>query len=374
MDLPSRTDLFDAGAREIIARSEARAPARRIAPEALYTEGSDVNVLIAGTSAMAEDVLRVHARHEAASFLDSAKGDALDRFIMDRTGRDLPRKTAAAALVPVTLSRPAASLTGLSLRTNKRLRTRTGVEFELLSTLSLAPGALSATGTARAVLAGTEGNVAALAITEIVETPDPGLRISNLEPATGGTDRESDAAYRERGRAYFGAARRGILAAIELGAKSTDGIALATVEEQLDLNGDPNGHVLVYVADPTGRANKPLTERVKAKLLEYRALGVPPHVIGAVPEYVPIVYRLRTLVGTDAELVFDTLRFATVALANQTPPGKPLEASLLMALARRIPGLIVRDDLLANPVGDVYPSEPGRAVRTRADLVTYVIG
>lgn len=371
-DLPTRTELFAVGAREMIARSEARAPAKRIAPEAIYTEGTDVNLLVAGASAMAEDVLRHHANAEADKWLDSARGAALDRLVLDRTARELTRKTAAPAYAPVTITRNAPG-PAVALAAGKRVRTSTGVEFELSSTAALADGALGPlTVTARAVLAGTEGNVAIDTLTEIVDSPDQALRATNPEPATGGSDREPDGAYRERARAYYRALRRGTLGAIELGARSTPGVALTTVEEDLDAEGNPNGNVRVYVADVTGQANSVLVARVKANLLDYRCLGIAPFVYGAVPELVDVAYRLRYTAGTDPQLAFEQLRFATVALVNQTPPGKPLEVSLLYAIARRVPGLIVRDDLLVTPIGDVYPSAEGRVLRTSADRVTYV--
>jgi len=370
MDLPTRNDLFDAAAREVIARSEARAPGKRIAPAAIYTEGSDVNVLLAGGSAMAEEVLRQAAKADADKWLDSARGEALDRLVLDRTSREVIRKGAAPAYVVVSLERHAGPLEAITLPAGKRLRTAGQIEFELLTQVSLGAGVTGPlSATARAVLAGTAANIAPGTLVEIVATPDRELTVQNPGPATGGYDREPDAAYRGRARAFYRTARRGTIPAIEFGAISTPGVAFATVEEGLDELGDPNGFVYVYVGDVTGQANAPLVSRVKQELREYRCGGIPPVIVGATPEYIEVRYRPSVLAGYDPETVLEQLRFATVALVNQVAPNKPLERSLLYSIARRVPGLIVRDELIASPTGDIYPSAPGRVLRTTPDRV-----
>lgn len=372
-DLPTRAELFDAGAREAIARSEARAPANRIAPQAIYTEGGDANILLSGSSAMAEDVLRQHVKDQANMWLDSSRGPELDRLVLDRVSRQLPRKEASPALAVCTLTRTEGSFAAVNLDAGDIVRTKTGIEFELISAASVPAASRGPiTVSARAKLAGGAGNVGPGQIVEIVESPDQKLMITNGQ-ATGGNERETDASYRERARAWFSTARRGILAAIQQGALAVPGIVLATVEEQVDDAGDPTGYVFLYVADKNGQANSLLVSKVRDSLSEYRCCGIPPYIVGAVPEYVSIAYRLRFLANTDPQLAFDQLRFATVALANQTAPNKPLEISLLTSLARRVPGLIVRDDLLVTPIGDIYPSALGRVLRTTADRVTWVV-
>lgn len=373
-DLPTRTDLFDAGAREIVARSAARAPARRISPEALYTEGTDINILTAGASAMAEDVLRQHARGTAALYLDSSEDEDLDRLVTDRYGRELARKEASPGLVPLTITRTSGAFPGGSLSAGARVRTPAGLEFELRTAVGITAGSSGPFSvTARAVLAGSASNAAANTITQFSSTPfDSNLQVTNDVAATGGADRETDAAYRGRARTFFTAARRGIKAAIEFGALTVPGVALATAEEELDSSGIQTGNVFVYIADVNGQANAVLTQQVLDALIEYRCLGIPPFVIGAVPEYVPITWRLRFETGVDQALAFEQVRFGTVALVNQTRPNSPLETSLLFAIARRVPGVIVRSDALVTPLGDIYPSATGRIIRTTTELVTLV--
>lgn len=370
-DLPTRTDLFDAGAREGIARSNARAPSKRLSPKAFYTEGSDINIVVAGASAMAEEVLRQATRADTSKWLDSASYDDLDRLVLDRTSRGLPRKGAAPAYAPVTFLRLEGTLPSVNLSAGTLVQTATQVQFELLSNVALPSGATGpVTVTARAVLAGTEANLGESVLTELVSSPDPEITVTNLDVAAGGYDREPDGAYRERARAFFRNAPRGTVPAIELGARSVAGIAFATVEEQVDASGDPTGFVFVYVGDVNGQANQALVTRVKYGLREYRAAGIPPVVIGSIPEYISYVIKPRFVAGYDPESVLAQLQFAIVALVNQTQPNLPVEFSLLMTLARRVPGLLVRDDLFTSPTGDVYPSATGRCLRTTLDRIT----
>jgi hypothetical protein len=273
----------------------------------------------------------------------------------------------------VTIYRAVGTLPPVVYSAGDKVRTATGIEFEFMSDLTFAQNAVGpATATVRAVLAGTAGNVAAGQITQFEDPVDQNMRITNDGPATGGIDDETASSYRERGRAFFLAARRGTGPAILFGTVSVDGIVLATVEEQLDDLGDPTGFIFIYIADVNGQANAALVRKVKDALLEYRCCGIPPFVIGAVPEYVSIQYRLRFVAGTDQQLAFDQLRFGTVALVAQTPPGRPLERSLLFSIGRRVPGLIVLDDFVANPLGDIYPSGKSRALRTTLERVTQV--
>jgi uncharacterized phage protein gp47/JayE len=373
-DLPTRTDLFDTGAREAIARSNARAPGKRLSPQAIYTEGSDINILLAAGSAMAEEVLRQASRADADKWLDSSREEALDRLILDRTSRECVRKGAAPAYVPLTFLRLEGPLAAFNISAGRQVKTAQQVAFELMSPVAFSAGFTGPlTVTGRAVLAGTEANVAIGTVTELDASPDPNLSVTNLDFGSGGYDREPDSAYRERGRAFFRSARRGTIPAVELGARSVAGIAFATVEEELDAEGVQTGNVFVYVGDVNGQANQALVAQVRDGLLEYRAGGVVPVIVGAVPEYIEIAFRPRFVAGYDPAAVLAQLRFATVALVNQTDPNKPVQYSLLQALARRVPGLVVLDDLIANPTGDVYPSAPGRVLRTTPDRVSLAV-
>ena len=243
--LPTRADYFQVGAQEVFARSVSRPRAQRLSPEAVFTEGTDINIIIAAASAMGDEATRHLAIRMAALYLDSAEGEDLDRLVADRFSPTVVRKQAAPAVVPLVFSRPSppSALLGATIDVGDKVRTANGLEFELLQPASFSVGSTGpVTAPAQAVLAGTGGNVQAGTIVQFGQTPaDPSIVVTNLEPATGGTDVETDEALRERARDFFRVARRGTLAAIEFGALTVDGVASATAEEVLDSAGLPTG-------------------------------------------------------------------------------------------------------------------------------------
>ena len=103
-DLPVFEDLFR------IARDEAMLRNGRISREAIEREGMDANILMAAGTAIGDEVVGQLGALEAAVFLDSAKGAALDRLVFDRYS--LVRKPASAALGTVTFTTTAP--TGIS--------------------------------------------------------------------------------------------------------------------------------------------------------------------------------------------------------------------------------------------------------------------
>ena len=106
MGLPTRADYFNLGAEEVVARSLARPPSQRIARDAIFTEGTDINVILASAAGMADEVTRHLALRCGALYLDSAEKNDLDRLVEDRFGPTVQRKQPAPALVPLQFSRP----------------------------------------------------------------------------------------------------------------------------------------------------------------------------------------------------------------------------------------------------------------------------
>src|SRR5262245_31566882 len=126
MGLPTRADYFNIGAEEAIARSLARPPTQRIARDAVFTEGTDINIIIASASAMADEGTRHLAMECGAHFLDSAEGADLDRLVADRYGTAVQRKQPAPALVPLRFQRPNPSGAALSLPVGAKIRAMRG--------------------------------------------------------------------------------------------------------------------------------------------------------------------------------------------------------------------------------------------------------
>jgi len=374
--LPTRADYFQVGAQDVFARSSQRPRAQRLSPEAVFTEGTDINIILAAASAMADEGSRHLALRMAALFLDSAEQEDLDRLVADRFSPTVVRKQAAPAVVKLSFSRssPPSPLGGATMNLGDKFRTVNGVEFELTQPVSLPSGSTGpVTAPAQAVLAGTGGNVAADSVTQPVQPlQDPTIQVTNPEVAAGGADIETDEALRERARDFFRTARRGTLAAIEFGALTVEGVTSATAEEVLDvLTGLPNGMVRVYIADRNGQSNSILAEAVRLALREYRAAGIVVDVLSSQPDYQEIAYRVAFRSGVDTVAAINQLKAVTVATVNLLGPNEPLLRSQLFAIARSIPGAIVREDAVQIPGGDVEPVEGlPRSFRTSLDRVT----
>ncbi len=371
--LPTREDFFQIGARDVFARAQLRAKSTRLSPQAVFTPGTDINIIIAASSAMADEATRHLGLRIAALYLDSAEGEDLDRLVADRFSPTVVRKQAAQAVVPLTFSRsiPPSAGSPITYAAGRKFKTQTGIQYELVESASFGINA-SGPVTARAVasLAGEVGNVADGAINEFVDaSSDAAMVVTNLEPAAGGVDVETDASLRERARSFFLAARRGILSAIEFGALTVAGVASAVGEELIGPDGFPNGYVRIYIADKNGQANSVMATAVSLALREYRGAGVPVAVIVSSPQFLSVSYVVGFGVGVDQQRAIQQLKTLTVNAMSVLAPNEPLRSSMLMALARSIPGLVVPSTAIQDPLGDVFPDN-GRTIRTTFDRVT----
>lgn len=372
-DLPTRDDYFDIGSEEVFSRSSVRTRSTRISPEAVTTEGTDINIIIAACSAMADEATRHLSLRMAALFLDSAEGDDLDRLVADRFSPTIVRKQAAPAVVTVDFFRsiPPSGGAAVIFPIGTKLRTEQGTEFVTTTVASLA---LNSTGpvpaVAEAVQAGTVGNVEKEQITAFVQTPtDPEAQVINPAVASGGTDIETDAQLRERARDFFRVARRGTLAAIEFGALTVNGVESATATEILDGLGKPTGVVQLQIADVNGNSNAILADAVKNALFEFRAAGVVVDILLSAPQLEDIAYTLAFRPATDTNTAIQQLKTIVDASVNLLAPGEPLLRSLLIALARSIPGAIVTEDSVVTPATDITPGV-AKTIKTSIDRVT----
>lgn len=371
MDFPTRAELFETAADDVLERAAAREPGRRISPEEVYTEGSDVNILLSASSAMADEVVRQLVAAFGALFLATAEREDLDRLVFDRYSAEVVRRGATAAIVPVVLRRTGGALAALPIPVGTTVGTGDGVTFRTVTLAAFDAGSVGpVTVFAQCTAAGIQGNVAVGTVVELVDAlGDPNVVITNEEPGAGGDDTESDASLRDRARRFLPSARRGTVEAIRFGALTVEGVRQATVVEDVDVDGSPTGRVTCYIADANGQANAALVDAVRTRLVEYRAAGVVVDVYGGTPTLVPIVLRLRFAANFDSTLVFDSVRRAIVAAVNVLPPGDTLTRSLIFAVARSVPGAIVLDDAIVSPVGDVVPTG-GEVLRTAVELVT----
>lgn len=371
-DLPTRADLFNIGAADVLDRSAARVPERRISAGEVFTEGSDINIAVGSASGMGEEVVRQVALRLKALFLDGAEGEDLDRLVADRFSPTVVRKEATPALATVEFTRSTGALPAGAIGAGTRVRTTDGVEFRTRLTVAFAALQLGPVSVVvEATLAGTGSTAAENTITEFVDQPfDQAVQVTNPEVAAGGDDRETDERLRERARDFYVQARRGTIGAIQFGATTVAGVRQATAVEEIDPNSlELTGRVELFIADAQGQANSALGAAVSAALLEFRGAGIIVPVISSVPLFVPIVYRLRFDAGTSSTEAFGSIQQGTLAAVNALRPRVTLEVSLLFTTARSVPGVIVLEDAIVAPVGDLVPTS-NQVIRTRIDLVT----
>lgn len=378
-DLPTRSDYFNVFLREVLARAATRSTGKQITVDQVTNPGSDINLIAVGTSAMAEEVTRQLARSTRALTLDGAQGAELDRWASDRYGTAVPRKQATPARVLLTLRRTSGG-GGVTYPSGSRVATPGGVLFTLLADAPFTAGSNGPVRVnARAVNAGTAGNVATGTITRfITPPPDSTMSVSNETPpgattgaASGGDATETDSAYRERIRRFFLTLPKGTLPAIEFGALTVPGIRQATAVEETTITGGLSGRVFLYLADANGQANATVVEEVRVALLEYRCGGVQVVIVGGTPTYVTIQYHLRFATNVDTAAAFESVRATTLARVNQLAPQETLPVSMLFEIARSVPGVVVLQDAVALPAGDVVPPDgSGQVIRTRTDLIS----
>lgn len=359
-DFPTFDDLFDAGEREILIRPTS------FSPEIVRTDGSDVNIAMAWSAAMAEEVARAgqlafNETHLALAIKEG--GETLDRWVLDRYQE--PRQESQASVVTLELRRTDTT-EGVTVEAGSLF----GAGDVVFATVNDVVFPVGSTGPlfviAIAQKTGPTGDVPIGAITDVVsQLEDATITVTNLEPSAGGTEAESDDAYGARAQDFFINARRGTLAAIISGATSTPGVTEASATENIEpATGLPNFRVSVVIADDNGQANAALAQRVRERQDEFRCLGVPVTVLAGVPEFVDIVVEGLTFkANTNTTTVLEQARASILGAVNGTAPSETLTRNVIETALGSVDNLIVPAGAVVQPAGDLVPL-PGGVIRT----------
>lgn len=365
--IPTFDDIFDAARREILV-----APTR-FNPEIVDTEGSDVNVMISAGAGIGEEVARfVQASADEVNLRTAQErgGEVLDRFIYDRY--QLVRFETTPSVVTLTLSRTDTS-NSETVQSASVFGTSDGQTFSTISDVPFGSGSAGPFQViAEAEATGPLGNVAVNTVTEVISTfVNKTFLVDNLEPAAGGQDDETDNELATRARNFFINARRATQPALVTGALNTPGVAQATAIEKLNpSNGAPIFRVELIISDRDGQANQALVQRVRERLLEFRALGTPVQVIAGNPQFITVtVVNVTFVAGTNTTIVIDQARNAIVQAVNSLAPNDTLEQATLFAALKSTVGVLVADDSITEPAGDLVPSS-GSVIRTETSRVT----
>lgn len=380
-DLPQWDDLFR------IARDEALTRNGRISRAAIERPGMDANILVAACAAIGDEIVGQLASLEAAIFLDSATGQALDRLVYDRYG--LVRKPAAASLGTVTFTTDVATGTAFSIPVGVTLQTADGIQFTTTEAV-IFPNA--STGpvycAVRSVLAGPDQNVGIGTLTSLVSTivsQPTDLHVTNALATTGGDAAETDDSLRDRARRFFTTARRGTIGAIEEAALGVGGVQKAVAFEILDSLGRPARVVQLVVADAFTEQfadfsvtpplyqtqSQLLSSLVFNALADVRAAGIYVKVYVANVVLQPWQLALSFRAGVDVNAAALAARAAIVNYTNALEPGAPINIQDALAALALVPGLAASGGNIISPAGDVVAT-PLQVIRTSLALVTAV--
>jgi uncharacterized phage protein gp47/JayE len=379
-DLPSFPDLFRIGKTEALVRN------RRLSPEEIDRQGSDLNILLAAPAAMADECIGQLAGLRADLFSGTARGDALDRLITDRYP-DLIRKQAAPSYGYLTFSYSPAVSSAFTIPDGTVASTADGIQFITVGSAAVATGATSTRVPIRSVLAGANQKATAGKITNLISTlsgaPTSGMTVSNVTATAGGEDKETDGDYVVRYQKHYLAARRATTGAIEQAVLGVPGIVKATVYENLDTLGRPIGYVQVVVSDsfteqflttsvlPATYATQlaSLTTQIQSTLREWRAAGIGVTVTFASVVIQTVRLLLSYVAGADESAVNNIVLARIVQKINTLPPGQSLALEDLRSILRTTSGVFYTGGEVLSPVGDVVV-QPQQVLRTSSTFVT----
>ncbi len=365
-DLPSRLDFFSLGRDYVLQRST------KLDPAQVDTAGSDANLFVGIAAVMADQVTRQLAYRTGALLLASSDDEDLDRLVYDRFG--LTRKGASPARGTVLISRATLTAGAGSIPIGTKIVTSTNVEYITTQTATFGIADTSTSCNVRAVQAGKSTQIGAGFIKRFAQPQllfDTTLEPSNPTPTAGGEDAEDDDTFRDRVRDFWRTARRGVLAAIEFGAKTVEGVVSARAVEALSVGGSPARVVMLYISDSSGVANAALAEEVQVALNDYRAAGITVLVFTSSPLIVSIQLALAFAAGVDTRTLTDQIRAAVFEFVNTLPVNGTLYVGELYSVLQRFvgDGLIPNKASIVAPTGDLVPSV-GTTLRTLLENVT----
>lgn len=328
-----------------------------------WREGSVNDAYLGGACVAVDEVVRVLVALFGAQFVDTATGGDLDALAADRFG--LTRTAASASVGTLTFTRD--SSTGvLEIPAGTTCKATVNGESVTFTTdeagwMAAADDTVDVRATCTAT--GTTGNVAADTITTIVDAipGDSGATVTNADRFVGGAPEESDAAFRDRIRRYFGTLRKGTVSALEAGALSVAGVSYVYVDETFVAPED-GGYVAVYVGDADGRGNDALADAVTTELEAWRAAGVRVVVTAAAREEISLALVLTIGANVDQTTLAANIRAAVLAYTNSLAPGATLYTSQVVAVALAVSTSLLACSVTA-PTADYAPTEPYYAVR-----------
>lgn len=325
--LPTFDELYALAKAEVIAR------------QPLLTDwepGSDLDALAGMGSMLADQVIRICVDLFASRFVATAIDSDLDAVVVDLYP-DLTRVAASGARGTLTFGRGTnVGAVGIPEGTTCTGVGSDGVTYTYATTEAGSIAALDSTADipARCSTTGPAGRIAETSIDTITSSiPDDvegDVTVTNAARFVGGADEETDDAYRARAQRYPTTLARGTVAALEVAALATPGVAYVTVYEG---TGSALGYVYVYVADADGRGNAALAADAQTLVDAVRAAGVSVEVLASTRELVDLTVTVTVAHGKGTAALQAIIASAVLAYTDSVAPGARLYLSAAAAAA-----------------------------------------
>lgn len=355
------TELYDAGRAEIQSRN---------ANLTDFNEGSVLDAVLGSGAMLGDEVARTLIDLFATLFFDTATGEDLDALALDRI--NLTRNLESSAVGTVEWKRVAAGTYPIPSGTT--FQATVGDEtFTFTSTTEVTVGGGDSTVNVpvQATASGRASNVAANTVTEILDTvaADPTATVTNPQPMAGGSDAETDEAFRARIRRFYSNLRRGTRGALVTGATNVNGVSFASVVEDFE-----GGVVFVYIGDPDAQGNDVLAALVRAELENWRAAGILVTVLSAAREEIALTLDVVVQPGSDTTTLDALIKSALVAQGDTYDPNQRAYVTEIECAARDASPLVRAATLttpqVVNTPPSILPTLPQNAIRFVSTSIT----
>lgn len=329
-----------------------------------FVEGSVLDAFAGASAALADESLRSVVQLFAEKFFSTAQGDALDALALDFFGITRKNATSATGVVQWTRGDEEDPYT---IPAGATFRARVGdqsFDVESVEAVQMLDGLTEVDIPCTTTLKGRRTNLAAGVVDTVVSSGAPSgepASVTNSDPFAGGSDTETDEAFRGRIRRYFSTLRKGTTDAIAYGALSVPGVSVVAVDESLV---EVDQTVRVYIGDPDARSNDDLVEAVETELFNWKACGVQVWVLGAEREEVPLTLEVEVETGADLDVVAAAIRASVVGYGDTLGAGQGAAVSRIERAVQDASDLVLACDLTAPETsGRISPSANNAAIR-----------
>jgi len=261
----------------------------RISSDLDKSEGSFINDMVSG---VAYEIWKVYQSMDALipiAFVDETSGEYIDKRAAEY---GIKRKPGTKAEVALSFT----GTDGTVIPKGKIFVTSEGLQFETSEDVTIENGAASVTATA--VEIGSEYNVEVETITGQLISLSGLTSVTNLEPATGGADPETDAALVKRLYDYLqNPATSGNAAHYRQWALEVDGVGAAKV---IPLWNGPGTVKVLIVGNNNEPVDQSIVEKCRVHIEENRPIGATVTVVSA--EGLPINVSVSVIIDSTTTL------------------------------------------------------------------------